>query len=219
MLKPRKYDEPKHSLANAVSWIIKKSGVDERVLDHHCLTDVRRMTRIPNTLRPPRNNAYCTYLPKDWTVNITDEADYREYVRHTHKINYDIRYYPALNLFPGVDYNIGRFEIDRRGTAKRGESNHIPKRVKKYLEPLLRPCLYRMIQWNNPPHYVRRATCNDLLTLGHSVHEVVGIFSKLNWEDFDRETTKYFVKAAKKIGSPPYSCATLRRKGVVRICC
>jgi hypothetical protein len=76
------------------------------------------------------------------------------------------------------------------------------------------PCVYERALGRNPPNDVRVKVGIMLLNSGKTVGEATELISRLNWVDFDRETTKYQLKQLKKTGKGDWSCKTMRAKGL-----
>ncbi len=78
-----------HSVLNATF------GTKPPSVDPHPIGDVRRLCRIPNTLRPPENLNFCTYLPPDFTK--MDERELAEHIKSPHDYDYDLKNPPTLS--------------------------------------------------------------------------------------------------------------------------
>ena len=70
-----------------------------------------------------------------------------------------------------------------------------------------------------PPHHVRVAATVDLMWAGLTIEEIVRIYSKLNWIDWNPKTTEYQVRDVFKRKLRPYSCKKLRSLGIPKLCC
>ena len=203
---------------------IKPDGKQVRVLrnseriigpDPTCIGDVRRITRVPNTLRPPENLNYCTYLPPDDFLKMT-EADVIDHMKEKHSYTYKIDYSFAPLL---TDFE---FDLDKKIEAKQWESIGCSSTIATsnpnlFLEQIIRPCLYRHIISIHPSHDVRVATTIDLLNFGYSPEEILDLYSTLGWEDFEEGLCLSQIKSCKKY--EPYSCSKLRKYGIPEVCC
>lgn len=217
LLKKRKfsdYNEAKNRVLQAALYLVLEAfGSIPKTLDTHVLGDVKRLTRIPNTLRPPENLSYCTYLPEDF-YKMGDE----EIILHgksPHVYEYDLNPTQSIDDFPAPKEKIYEdwWSLDSIPPAL--QFNIIDG--KTFLSRILRPCLYRRIIEDDPPHHVRVATTVDLLNLGLEENTVFKIYSTLGWRDFDPRVTKYQINSCK--GLKPYSCRKLRLLRVPLICC
>lgn len=195
----------------------------ERIIavDPTVIGDVRRISRIPNTLRPPQNLTWCTFLPVDWH-NTMDLIDLIEHMKSTHSYKYPTHRVPQIEGFPKPDK---KFE-DR--TDWNPISNGTPLVVtnaNEFLKRITRPCLYRHAMSGAPVHAVRAAMTLDLLTAGMTPDEVFGIYGKLGWSDWKPEVTRTQIESlAWRNGDGalklrPYSCKKLRAYGVPIRCC
>jgi len=219
LFKPKRYDAPKTVLRNAQLYLLTEAfgkGVHPEVtVDPHTIGDVRRICRIPNTLRPPENRSWCTYLPApdflDW-----DDHDLREHIKHPHTYKYDLnRKLVAMDELPQLDPS-ETFQFKQNGGEIKTEAVDEVGNEDEFLKRVLRPCLYRNIIRRNPPHEVRVATTVDLLTF-LPPEKIFKIYEKLGWDDWDPDITRYQIRSC--IGLKPYSCRRLRALGIPRECC
>ena len=172
--------------------------------------------RVPNSLRPPENINYCTYLPPETFLEMTTQ-DCSEHMKSTHHYDYKIDFNKAPLLtdfeyeFDDVDFQ--KWEtIKGTNTVSIGTSN-----PNLFLKNLLRPCLYRHITSTHPGHEARAAVAIDLLHAGYNPEEIADMFSMLGWEDFERNLTISQIKSCRKY--EPYSCSKLRSLSLPKICC
>lgn len=234
LTKPVKIDDPRPLIRNAQLYIlietfgeeiqkilgkeISKSSKEEiskafneaiHAADRRIIGDVRRICRIPNTLRPPENRAWCTFLPPDWT-NMS-ELDIQRHIKQTHTYKYDLggQLLDIENL-PKIEIN---FSSD--DSAENGHVN-IPGKENDFLKSVLRPCLYTNITTKNPQHAVRTATTIELLEF-LKPQQVFDIYAKLDWVDWDPELTRYHIGECKALSH--YSCDRLRVLGIPKVCC
>lgn len=189
------------------------------LLDSRVIGDLNRLARVPNTLRPPENLTYCTYLPPDF--NKMTLEDLIMYAKSPHHMDntYDIVRKDKL-----VDLHMTDAIYDYRQpisyepgsvSSFNGSSNlnNINKSIKKFLKLILRPCLYYFITTEEPPHDIRTATVCELLALEFSPEEIIAIFSKLNWADWSESITRYHVYHIANKRLKRYSCKRLRELG------
>jgi hypothetical protein len=92
LFKPLTVENPKEFIMDkAVSVLNSALGVkrwDETSVDFHVVGNVSAMIRVPNTLRPPANVSYCSYLPKDW--HLLSEEEVWHYSKYPHTVFYDM---------------------------------------------------------------------------------------------------------------------------------
>ena len=165
--------------------------------------DVRRIARVPNTLRPPENLNYCTYLPPDEFLDMTDN-DVMTHMKSPYTYDYKIDYRSAPNLTDfkyefDVEPDVGCWTpVASSGTFKM----HKPS---KYLKRLLRPYVYNHICTIHPADNIRFVATLDLLSIGLEPEEIISGYSGLGWEDFDeRTTTKKVLGIAKSFHDGKY---------------
>lgn len=179
--------------------------------------DIRRISRIPNTLRPPENMAYCTYLPPgDAFLEMTEE-DVIDHMKSTHTYDYNIDFNKAP-LLTDFDYQFDEdtdfskwSPISKRGSIIQTDNPNA------FLKGLLRPCLYRHLATIHPNHAVRVASTVDLLKAGYTPTEILSLYATLGWEDFEEKYCYEQIESCK--GYKQYSCTKLRKLGVPRACC
>ena len=215
LIKTHKTLDNKPLLLNATLLLLQDAfGVNNKgelncnCIDSHTFGDVRRIFRIPNTLRPPENRNWCTYLPPDQFLDMTEE-EIAQHMKTFHNYDYSGKYFPNLVEFPKTAVKVRNSVQMEANGVESGKDHTILKNV-------LRPCLYRNIISSNPCHMVRVATTVELLDF-FSPDEIAGFFSSLGWTDWDHKQTIYQIGSCK--GLKPYSCKTLQQRGIPRACC
>lgn len=218
-----KFKQEKISLPNGKEVSVLRTK--DRIIapDPQICGDVRRITRVPNTLRPPENLNYCTYVDPDKFLDM-DEQDIIEHMKSTHEYKIKINYRKAPNLedFSYDFENPPNYNDFSPISSENVVKSHITNR---FLKGILRPCLYRHITSIHPSNDVRFYATLDLLTLGLQPDNIISIYSGLGWEDFNEMLTKkrihwikYKMETQPEIyHSPP--CGKLRSKGIPRVCC
>lgn len=220
---PQAYLNPRKMLTRATYWLIDMAGIfklDEEtkeykipLIDTQNVGDIRRLCRIPNTLRPPENKAYCTFLPPDWL-----DMSYAEIVKHsktTHHYDYDVSgVYLTLNMMQNVDLDKYR----PRNVISPSPPTDLPEDVLNYLGPMLRPCILKNVARTRPPHDIRTALVADLLTLDFTDAEILKICSGMGWEDYRQGITKYHITQLRRKNLRWYSCKRLRALGYCTGC-
>lgn len=212
LFRPRKRDDNKITLFKTTKSLLlsalgEKNGNNELTLkssacssvDPHVIGDQRRLCRVPNTLRPPTNSSYCTYLPPGKAFLEMNDTDLMWYIRGTH-------------IYPYEDYNItsGRPtfeeyiipEVERMNVnfpRPNEDPNVKPYADNTHLQMLLPTCLYRFITVEEPRHHVRVAVSAELKNMGFSDTEILHMFSTLNWRDWNRDLTSYQLTTVKPL--------------------
>lgn len=215
MLRPRKYgDEGKELLLHASLHILQsifgdgKRGIS---IDPHPIGDVRRICRIPNTLRPPENFNWCTYLPQKEFLDM-NEVDVAMHIKHPHHYDHDFRgKLPELTDFPKPE----NFKV-KMWAPIGNRIPIVPREGNIFLRNVLRPCLYRHMIGEEPRDDVRAAATVDLLQF-FSPSEILIAYSQLGWRDWNPDKTRYRIEHLK--GLRPYSCKRLRELGIPEVCC
>ena len=93
----------------------------------------------------------------------------------------------------------------------------------EFLKKVMRPCLYRHILSKNPNHNVRVSATIDFLHAGFSPEEIIKIYSKCGWSNFNEGVTRdkinYLAQRVYNDDMSAYSCQKLRILKVPRVCC
>ena len=201
-------------------------------LDWSKLGAINVTCRIPNTLRPPANTTWSSYLPQNW--NQLTETEIWDYAKSPHSFNYTGQVFTPDQLSSKLDELEVNFKFSSGAvTTQFAEEPTFPstmfekmsqKDLVKALEKIMRPCLYRHIISSNPRNDARVAVVLDLLAVGLRPQEILTIFNKLKWDKYDEGITKSKVMyiADRFYGEQtltPYSCAKLRQINLPRVCC
>lgn len=93
-----------------------------------------------------------------------------------------------------------------------------PVNEDEFLEYLLKdyltmPCMYERIQQPEPNHAIRRNCAVLMYNLGLTPGEVVDIFSRIGWRDWDRGVTREQLDQIYRTGYADMSCHRLREDG------
>jgi len=197
---------------------------EDRIIapDPSIMGDVVRLTRLPNTLRPPENLNYCTYLPPRDFLDMTEE-DIVSHMKQPHSYDYDIEFRKAP-LLTDFEYDF-EHEPDYGSWEPilSGQKEQVATNPSAFLKGLLRPCIYNCINHIHPSHDARVAATYDLIIAGFEVNEITSFYSQLGWEDFEwsytQDQVKYCEKQVKEKGYKSYSCSKIRELGLVKIGC
>lgn len=197
-----------------VSILLKALETFNDSVDTHIIGDLRRLCRVPNTLRPPSNNSYCTYLPPKTFTEMSPNDLYR-HIKRPHA--YPTEDYNANSYRPTfekhIDPNIDKF-IPKNNITTNQTTHH--QYVEDYhLKMLLRECVYRFITVEEPRHFVRVAAAAELKNVGFSDVDILNFFRKLKWVDFDEVTCAYQISTCKPY---PYRKKTLKNLGICYEC-
>lgn len=105
-------------------------------------------------------------------------------------------------------------DVTQKEMRKMEEPVDTDKFLSWFLKEHLRlPCMYERIQQPEPDHAVRRNCAVLLFNLGMKPGEVVDIFSRIGWIDWNREITKEQLSQIYRKGYSDMSCRTLRKEG------
>lgn len=209
LLRPKQYGEQSKDLLYRASISIIKNAFNGGVgktIDRHIIGDIKRLCRIPNTMRPPENRAWCTYLPPNFD-KVMSPVKFAKHIKEPHSYNYDIpNKLPDLHdlIDKNVDMTFNRSYTERNGvTLQVGNGS-------EFLKRLLRPCIYEVLVTIHPPHDIRVAATIDLINVGLSEESVINAYKTLGWEDFDEDYTAYQIKQISERNYIPYACNRLQ---------
>lgn len=182
--------------------------------DPAVIGDVRRLARIPQTLRPPENLNYCTFLPPDEFLDMTEE-DIINHIKKPH--TYEYEWTNNAPLLTDFEYDFD--ESVKFNDFKKiiPDEEIVTSNPSLFLQGLLRPCLYNSISTIHPSHDARCAATIDLIKHGYSPDQITSIYSTLGWEDFEYTYCLSQVKSCTRY--KPYSCKKIRSLGMVKIGC
>lgn len=217
LLKSKQYENSKKLLTKATYSILcdafgydKETGeVKTDYVDAHPIGDVRRISRIPNTLRPPENLTWCTYLPEDWVKMSTAELVSQMKSPRTYEYDLDGTF-PMLEEFRDPPSEIMKRKIIESVEPAR------PMKGNVFLKNLLRPCLYRHMMSDHPGHAVRVAATVDLLGF-FEPSKILEMYRVLNWTRWDPDLTLNQIYSCRHL--KPYGCKKLRQLGIPEVCC
>ncbi len=215
LLKPKRYKNAKTLLTKATYSILydvfgcDNGKINVATVDPHIIGDIRRISRIPNTLRPPENLTWCTYLPEDWVTMNTVELVEQMKSPHTYNYNLGVQS-PTLHDFPEPP-----IEITEWNPVKNNSSIHALK-GNVFLKNLLRPCLYRHMMMSEPRHDVRVASTIDLLGF-FTPEEILEMYSTIGWKDWSPKLTWSQIESCKRF--KPFGCKRLRNFSIPEVCC
>jgi hypothetical protein len=193
-------------------------GEASKIIDTCTIGNLRQLCRIPNTLRPPQNNLYCTFLPEGLEgislFNLFDHAREPHYYSYSNFKLLNAREFgaPILEL---VKSKVKKLEEGINTTQLPAGTGLTSKTIVK---TLMRPYLWKEITGANPKHHARLAAAIDLLALGYNPSQVIEVFSHFNWIDWDPIETEKQVKSCVdsdgKLIMHPYSRSKLMMHGV-----
>lgn len=198
LFKTRKGEDNKEILYKTTKSLLLKSLPKNKAVDPHLIGNTRAMIRIPNTLRPPENMSFCTYLPPGKAFLEMTETDLATHIRGTHYYlaeDYGINKHPPTFeefILPEVDKEQVQF-------AEFDNSKSVHYSDNEQLKHLLRPCLYRLMTVEEPRHKVRVAATADLLRSEISPNQILDMYRSLNWRDWDEKWTAYQIGKVKTI--------------------
>jgi hypothetical protein len=192
-------------LEHATLSIIKSAGLIDKIgghtsglpIDSTTIGDVRQMARIPNTLRPPDNEFWCTWVP-DTFWQWSPKKMY-QWVQSPHYYSDFARSERDIFDFQTEDYEQMRDYLKERLSVETsiivGENSTLSKEsLFRWFEPFMAPSIAKSIVYDpEPQHKMRFIAAKALLQVGFPIDTILEKFMKCNWVDFDVEKTMYFL--------------------------
>lgn len=166
------------TLKKFADMILKETGTTE-FFDPHVTGDLKRLCRIPNTQR--LGNGWCVPITKEELFTINDEKEFKKLCSAPRFLDFTIGRRPSI--FEFVKEDITEDIIPQVMTTP-------PKEI-FFLKDILRPCVYKAIITPNPRHYFRMSATIEMLNHGLTDNQILKIFEKLHWIDFDHSKTRY----------------------------
>jgi len=195
------------------SIIIKTFGehYQSQSIDPHIIGDLRRLVRVPSTLRPPQNDAYCTYLPPNKAFLEMKNVDLKYWIKGIH--TYPKEEYNFQNGVPTfAEHIIPQVQNMKMDFAEHNNIDQSPScSDNPHLKLLLRPCLYRLMTVEEPRHMVRIAATADLKRADFTDSEIVALYRPLHWSDWLEDYSRFQISTIKPIY---WDRQTMKRKGI-----
>lgn len=178
--------------------------------DVHCIGDIRRLCRVPNTRRPPENKFWCTHLPPqfmNWTwhdvVNWTLSPHELSCLPFTTKSIMDL---PQSDVIVRQEYIPTAYTAP---SSTQGQGNVIKEITMLHLE--LKPCILKAVL-NPHPRECERVASIAQLHWKFTTDEIVNLYSKLGWTDWDEGRTREKIADCSHLHR--YSCSKLRQYNI-----
>lgn len=215
LTEPRR--SPGRELRTNQLWISDVCDLD--TFDHQVLGDIKRLCRVPNCRR------YDTKVSTD-TELFTIPLNRRELK--------DITAYELMKwsltpkdieepgesrppLFVREDYlpdgpSKKEFNVEPVDVGEKA-IDELDEKMEEWLKDVLQlPCMYERIMTRNPAHPIRFNAAVMMFNVGMTPEDVVEVFSRLGWHDFDPQVTRTFANQIYEQGYADMSCATLQSK-------
>ena len=213
LLKPKRYNNSADLLTSVTLDLVSNGTKDEfgvskvlECIDERFIGAINSLCRIPNTERPGMNT-FCVPLPQNFLELSLKQIIQLSKTKRYPKYNFNgYRFCYLTDLTDLKDKVIEQREVEEEIKSE----NFFPKHgdVRKYLKPMLPPCLYNEILKEEPSHDIRVAVTAKLLKIMEP-KQIVGIFSRLGWVDYEERRTSYQVRKILQKGLNNYSCKRL----------
>lgn len=192
--------DPRQTVSNIANYIIKqslniKTWNEAPCVDWTVCGNYRALSRIPNTLRPPENVSYASYLPATFVE--MNESEVYSFSKSPHNFEYDMqpkRSFLELPFTSEWDF-VGTSHSRSESVKFKNEFN--PTDVVRFLEGIISHSLLSKVLVPNPQHRVRIRFALEMFDHGFSVQECVNILSKLHWHDYNESITRRYLEDLK----------------------
>lgn len=201
-VKPERATEKK--LRHATLSLLKSADVfnqigsaqSGRAIDSTTIGVLAQMARVPNTMRPPENKYWCTWLPKTfytWTLQ-----KIRIWSQRPHYYDNFGNNLLTLDQLINHDYETLQKELNEQLSEELDledvdfsyHSNS--EELYQFFTPFMSNRIARSIAYSpNPPHKHRFIAAKALFESGFSKREVFEKFASCGWIDFSPSTTSY----------------------------
>jgi len=184
---------PKEVVTDISTYILRqalglKNWDDKNIsIDWTIFGNTSALCRIPNTLRPPDNVSYCSYLPPYFTE--MDEAEVFSYSKCPHTFNYSLSPRRSFLELP-FDKTVDDMATVVPRSEHRYSSEFAPANSVEFLRRLLSPSMFARVTEPNPKHKARVAFAIQMFDFGYSVDEIVNVIRGLSWHDFSEAVTR-----------------------------
>ncbi len=186
-------------LTHATLSILSEAGVIDKLgrpIDPVIIGDIKRMARVPNTLRPPENRYWCTEerirLWAQAPHYYTDLTRSRRTVLDLQTVPLEeLRQYITRTAYRTQQYSVGSVGVihPTYNTDPYRES------LVRWFSPFMSKRVARSIVYMpEPAHRDRFVAARALLEVGFPPEVVVEKFRQCGWVDFDPDTTMYFLR-------------------------
>ena len=186
--------------------------------DTHIIGDIRRVMRMPNTPRLPKKEGgsitcYSTYLPQNF-YELEKSEVYSMLKQPNDMETPDFYPRPLFEIVKPLTRDF-RSMLRIYVNTEDVELQYIPKDpLLKFVQSILRPCVWKSLVSANPPHFIRVAATIDLRDLGFSQMQIFDVFSKLDWVDWNADVCSYQVSdILSKTNYKRYSCRKIISSG------
>ena len=212
---------PKRELRSNQKWIDDECSLSTS--DRQVYGDVKRLCRVPNCRRydervSTATDLFCVPLSRVELEEITPEE----------LVNWSLEprvvREPAESrppLFAREEYVRSSSSADdttfQAGSVELAESTQsiLTEQLEQWLKDVLNlPCMYEAIMTRNPPHKVRFNVAIMLFNVGMTPEDVVEVYSRLGWHDFDASITRKFATQIYEAGYADMSCASIQEQGL-----
>lgn len=210
---------PKQELKTNQLWIEDEAGL--KTVDRQVVGDIKRLSRVPNCRRYDEKVGTATDL---YTVPLSlqemDDITAKELVEWSNsprQVEEPAESRPPM--FTREEYlpdGPEKSELDVE-PVEIGEDamDGLTEKMELWLKDVLQlPCLYKRITTRNPAHPVRFNAAIMMFNVGMTPEDVVEVYSRLGWDDFDPKITRKFAEQIYDRGYADMSCASLQSKGL-----
>lgn len=217
LTEPRRF--PSDELRTNQKWIDDVCSL--KTADRQVFGDVKRLSRVPNCRRYDPKVGTSTDL---FTVPLSRQ-EMREltvdnlisWSKSPRQIEKPGGSRPPLFVRDEYLETYDSDDVVSAEPVEIGEDSYdeLNSKMEEWLKDVLQlPCLYQRITTKNPAHPIRFNCAIMMFNVGMTPDDVVEIYGRLGWHDFDPSVTRKFAKQIYNRGYADMSCATIQSKGL-----
>lgn len=193
---------------------------DLDTLDPKVVGDTKRLCRVPNCRRYDETlestiDLYTVPLSRPELCDLSS-VDLLEWSRSPRTI--DPPGGSRLPLFARDEYVIDSTrEAGSVEAVSIGEQTYddLTEDMEAWLRSVLQlPCMYERVMTRNPDHLVRFNAAVMMFNVGLTPEDVVEVYGRLGWHDYDAEKTRRFATQIYESGYSDVSCARMQEEGL-----
>jgi hypothetical protein len=181
----------------------KKEWHQSRAVDTTTIGDIEQLCRIPNTLRPPENDFWCTWLPlNEFDVRDMSVEDTFNWARRYHIRDDECFRRSRLRNFITRDMEFFEdFKLKHVGSVFMGSLDGPSEResvIYNMLSPFIPDSVIARVIHPEADHESRYITALAMLENGLSVDFTVSLMQQIGWNDFDLGYCRYQVQQVER---------------------
>lgn len=212
-------ENPTDQLASNQDWLVDECDID--TFDPQVRGDTKRLCRVPNCRRYDEmineaTDLYTVPLSRSEMRDLTvDELmDWSHSPRQIKSPGGSRPPYMVREGY-GIDDGSGhKMQVNQQPVGEGTDAELIEQHEEWVSDVLQMPCLAERIQTRNPSHTVRTHAAVVMMNAGLSNSDIMTVFRKMSWHDWDPDVTRYQLKKIRRKGVNSISCSSMIEKGL-----